>query len=409
MAPQTFDLAAPISGHVWLYRGKRRQTWCARWRDQTGQHQKRLGHAWRGQGRPPQGFLRKRDAEALLEEILVDSRRGQLRAQRAGVTFADVAEDWYARGPLERDWSPSTRHDYRSVLDAHLLPEFGARRIETITAEQFERWRSRLARDGARSRKTVNKIATQAHAVFRHAVERFGLAVNVASKVRRLRESSDPGRFDFFSPQEVDLLVATAIRGAHRDPARPAVSNSERALRAGQDRQDGAIYLTAALAGLRRSELLALRWEDIDFEHSSIHVHEGYSARKTGKPKSRKSRTVPMIDQLADTLDDLKGRGHHTTRRDHVFVSRLGTELDGSALRRRYIAARDAAGLRPLRFHDLRHTFASVAINVASITQVQAWMGHADVKTTMRYLHHKSRADDARLLSAAFHPSQPKR
>jgi integrase len=111
-----------------------------------------------------------------------------------------------------------------------------------------------------------------------------------------------------------------------------------------------------------------------------------------------------MVERLAAALEELKSRGHHTGGRDHVFVSRLGTELDGSALRRRYLAARDAAGLRPLRFHDLRHTFASVAINVASITQVQAWMGHADVKTTMRYLHHKSRADDARLLSAAFDP-----
>jgi integrase len=407
MAPQTFDLAAPVSGHLWLYQGKRRQTWCARWRDQRGQHQKRLGHAWRGRGRPPPGFLRKRDAEVLLEEILVDARRGQLHTQCAGVTFADVAEDWYARGPLVRDWSPSTQRDYRSVLDAHLLPEFGARRIETITPEQFERWRDRLVKNGERSRKTANKIATQAHAIFQHALERFGLVVNVASKVRRLRESSDPGRFDFFSPQEVDLLVATASRGAHRDPARPAVSDRERTARAEEDRQDGVIYLAAALAGLRRSELLALRWDDVDFEHASIRVYEGYSARRTGKPKSRKSRTVPMIDKLATALHELKRRGHNTARSDHVFVSRFGTKLDGSALRRRYLAARDAAGLRPLRFHDLRHTFASVAINVASITQVQAWMGHADVKTTMRYLHHKSRADDARLLSAAFHPRDP--
>lgn len=295
------------------------------------------------------------------------------------------------------------------MLDAHLLPEFGTERIETITAEQFEQWRDRLVKDGARSRKTVNKIATQAHAIFQHAAERFDLGVNVASQVRRLRESNDSGRFDFFSPQDVEMLAATAARGAHRDLNRPAVSDSKRTLRTEDDRQDGVIYLTAALAGLRRSELLALLWEDVDFEHSSIRIYEGYAERKTGKPKSRKSRTVPMIDQLGAALTDLKGRGHHTARRDHVFVSRLGTELDGSALRRRYITAHDAAGLRPLRFHDLRYTFASVAINVASITQVQAWMGHADVKTTMRYLHHKSRDDDARLLSAAFHPYQPPR
>jgi len=58
--------------------------------------------------------------------------------------------------------------------------------------------------------------------------------------------------------------------------------------------------------------------------------------------------------------------------------------------------------------HDLRHTFGSLAINVASIVQVQAWMGHADIQTTMRYLHHKSRADDAKLLSAAFRPKKRK-
>jgi hypothetical protein len=74
------------------------------------------------------------------------------------------------------------------VLDAHLLPEFDSRRIETITPERFERWRDRLAKNGERSRKTANKIATQAHAIFQHAVERFDLAVNVASQVRRLRE-----------------------------------------------------------------------------------------------------------------------------------------------------------------------------------------------------------------------------
>jgi integrase len=85
-----------------------------------------------------------------------------------------------------------------------------------------------------------------------------------------------------------------------------------------------------------------------------------------------------------------------------VFVSDNGGHIDASALRRRYIAARDEAGIRPLRFHDLRHTFGSLAINRASIVQVQAWMGHADIKTTMRYLHHKSRAGEAQLLAGAF-------
>ena len=76
--------------------------------------------------------------------------------------------------------------------------------------------------------------------------------------------------------------------------------------------------------------------------------------------------------------------------------------LDASALRRRYVAAQWRAGLRPPRFHDLRHVFGSTAITRASIVQVQAWMGHTDVKTTMRYLHHKSHAAEADLHDGAF-------
>ncbi|HXN38711.1 MAG TPA: tyrosine-type recombinase/integrase [Solirubrobacteraceae bacterium] len=408
MASATLDPHASISGHVWLYEGRRRNTWCAKWRDQNGQHEKRLGPAWTGKGPPSPGFLREREAQELLDALLVDARRGQLRQERTGVMFADVAEEWFERGRFERDWSASTQADYRSVLDAHLLPEFAFKRIETITVEQIERWRSSLADDELRSRRTVNKIVTQLHSIFEHAVDHHGLIANPAAKVKRLRESYDAARFDFYSPEEIDKLVAATTAGVRRKPGRPAVSPAERALRAAEDRQDAAIYLTAALSGLRRGELLALRWEDVDFEQSSIRVFEGYSAKTKGKPKSRKSRTVPMVDKVAHALKELKTRGHHTARGDHVFVSRGGTPLDGSALRRRYLSTLDASGLRRLRFHDLRHTFGSLAINVASIVQVQAWMGHADIKTTMRYLHHKSRADDARLLSAAFHSKKSK-
>jgi integrase len=319
-----------------------------------------------------------------------------------------LAEEWFEHGKFERDWSASTQVDYRSVLDAHLLKAFGAKRVEAITTENIRKWRDKFAREtGAdgklkRSRKTVNKIVVQMHALFEHAIDRHGLLVNPVARVKRLRESIDPARFDFFSPEEIDLLVAAATAGGHRDPSRPAVSEVEQALRSFEDQQDAAIYLTAAMAGLRRGELLALRWGDVDFEQNSIRVYEGYSANTTGKTKSRKPRTVPMVEKVAVALKEVKQRPFLTGKSDLVFVSRERTNLDGSALRRRYGRALDAAGLRQLRFHDLRHTFGSLAINVASIVQVQAWMGHADIKTTMRYLHHKSRATDARLLSAAF-------
>ncbi len=402
MPSTTTDPLVAISGHVWLYEGKRRSTWCAKWRDHQGQHERRLGPAWTGKGPPPAGFLRRRDAQALLDALLVDARRGQLHQQRTANSFGHIAEEWFERGRYERDWSPSTQRDYRSVLDAHLLPEFGSRRVESITAEQVERWRSALSRDQERSRRTVNKIVTQLGSVLEYAVDHHGLIANPVAKVKRLRESYEAARFDFYSPEEIERLVSAATAGIRRRPGRPAVSDIERAQRTAEDRQDAAIYLTAALSGLRRGELLALRWEDVDFERSAIRVYESYSAKHAGKPKSRKSRVVPMVDQVAKSLRALKAQRKHAAKVDLVFVSRKGTHVDSSALRRRYRATIEAANLRPLRFHDLRHTFGSLSINVASIVQVQAWMGHADIQTTMRYLHHKSRAADAELLSTAF-------
>ena len=85
-----------------------------------------------------------------------------------------------------------------------------------------------------------------------------------------------------------------------------------------------------------------------------------------------------------------------------MFVGEVGGYLDGSALRRRYKAALGRAGLRPLRFHDLRHTFGTRMIAKADIRRVQEWMGHADVQTTMHYLHYAPREEDARLVAEAF-------
>jgi integrase len=112
-----------------------------------------------------------------------------------GLTFADASEEWFDRERFERDWSASTQVDYRSVLNAHLLPEFGPKRIEAITSEQIERWRDGLAEKDKRARHTVNKIVIQLHGILQHAVDRHDLIANPAAKVKRLRASCDLARF----------------------------------------------------------------------------------------------------------------------------------------------------------------------------------------------------------------------
>jgi integrase len=112
-----------------------------------------------------------------------------------------------------------------------------------------------------------------------------------------------------------------------------------------------------------------------------------------------------MVREVAEALARLGQRGYLVDRDDPVFPSE-GDWLDGSALRWRFVAACERADLRVLRFHDLRHTFGSNAINRANLVQVQAWMGNADHRTTMRYLHHKSLGAEADLLAGAFAVNQ---
>lgn len=153
------------------------------------------------------------------------------------------------------------------------------------------------------------------------------LGGKLADDVDLLEDSYDAARFDFYSPQEIDLIYSTARAGGHRNPRRPAKSPTEQIFREEEDHQDAILYLT----GLRLGELTRLlHWDDVDFEKASIRVWEtprakdrrGSSTQRPRKPKSRKSRTVPMVEKVADALEDLRQRAHHTNRTDLVFISR---------------------------------------------------------------------------------------
>jgi integrase len=149
-------------------------------------------------------------------------------------------------------------------------------------------------------------------------------------------------------------------------------------------------------------ELIALRWRDVDFPNHTIRVRASYAIGHLTTPKSGKVRAVPLAPDVAGALARLGQRALATADDDLVFLGGAGSFLDGSALRRRYKSALARAGLRRLRFHDLRHTFGTRMIAQADIRRVQEWMGHADVQTTMQYLHYAPRGDEAELVARAF-------
>jgi integrase len=112
--------------------------------------------------------------------------------------------------------------------------------------------------------------------------------------------------------------------------------------------------------------------------------------------KSRRAREVPLPDQAAAALDRLNKRSEFGGPGEYVFANRLGRRLDATALRRRFERARDAAGLPPLRFHDLRHTDGSLLVaGGVDLQSVKAAMSHSRITTTERYLHARPATEQA--------------
>ncbi|HWE10459.1 MAG TPA: tyrosine-type recombinase/integrase [Solirubrobacteraceae bacterium] len=374
----------PPTGHVFRVQRARGPVWYAKYRLPDGrQVQKKIGPAWTERGRPPAGYFTKRLAEDWLRSVLDEARRGTLPGLvRTGATFADAAAEYLRYCAHDRACKPSTLRDYRSNLEAHLLPAFRETSLEDITAASIDRWRASLT--GLSSR-TKNKLLVVMHGVMRRAAQVWGLTANPVAGVEKQRTPST-GDLEVFSPEEVMALV-----------------------RAAASKPDAAVFLTAAFTGLRRGELIALRWRDVDFAGSVIRVRGSYAAGALTSPKSGKVRSVPMAPDVARALAGLGQRADWTGDDDLVFPGEGGGYLDGSALRRRYTAALGRAGLRALRFHDLRHTFGTRMIAKADIRRVQEWMGHADIQTTMRYLHYAPRSEDAALVAEAFALPEPGR
>jgi integrase len=364
-----------ISGHVYRHEGARGPVWRAKYRLPDGrQVHKTIGPVWTERGRHRAGWYTKRGAEAWLREVLEQARAGVLPGMvRTGVTFADACSEYLRYVEHDLDRKPSTLGDYRSVTRAHLLPAFGSMRLEDVTAEVIESWKGTLRM----SNRTKVKLLTVLNGVMARARRLHRLPVNPMVDVEKPRHRRATA-IEVFSPEVMALV------------------------RAAESEQDGAIYLTAAFTGLRRGELVALRWRDVDFSAQRIRVSGSFSGGRLTTPKSGKVRSVPLAPAVAAALAKLGQRDLWTGEDDLVFPGVIGNHLDASALSKRYREALKRADLRPLRFHDLRHTFGTRMIAEADIRRVQEWMGHADVATTMKYLYYVERPGETRLVAEAF-------
>jgi integrase len=396
--------AVRATGHVQVKGKAGNRRYYALWRDADGRHQRLLGpaHVKESGRRTPRGAIiwRAGDgslpspdhltpataAEALRELLAAAPKRPTAAGERArgAVTLREACDEWLRYIEHERKRSPSTLADYRSTVRSGLLRGFGAEtplgQIDTATIDE---WRAGLLAKGQLSRRSIQKQLTLLGGVMRRAKRRGWITVNPVDDAERVSVKRS-GEFNVLTPVQVAAVA-----------------------RAAESTQDGVLFAVAAFTGLRLGELLALRWADVDFAKRLVHVRGSYTLGQQGPPKPGHVRSVPLIDQAMEPLDRLSRRELFTAPDDLVFAGTVGGHLDGSALRKRFYGALKQAGLEamrtkpePITFHDLRHTFGTLAVQAFPLSDVKAYMGHADIQTTMIYVHHVPRHDAAAKLSA---------
>jgi integrase len=192
-------LVPNISGHVHRVKRKKGYVWYVKYRapDPTApcgrrQVEKALGPEWPHEEPPPPGYYARRAAQAALDAILTDARRGHVEVMRTGVTFERLAREWLVWGEHERGWKHSTLVDRRSCLRRHLIPAFAHLRIEQLTTPRIECWKSEfLIRTG--QRRQAAKLVALLHSMYERAGVLYGLQRNPVAAVTRIEVNYDAG------------------------------------------------------------------------------------------------------------------------------------------------------------------------------------------------------------------------
>jgi integrase len=328
---------------------KRGDTWYAYWRDASGRQRTKAVSP------------RKKDAEKYLVTVQASVHAGTFR-EIEDLTFGDFARRWledYATVSVKA----STLATYKSRIEGPLLRTFGDMKLSQIGTADVQHFLAALMRDG-RSSATVRAYLVLLRNMFNHAVAWGHLAQNPAAAVKGPKLPHT--EMDCLTPEEVRAFLA-----ACDETYRP-------------------LFATAIMTGMRLGELLALQWRDIDWHAGTIRVRRSLFEGTFVEPKtSRSVRVIGMSDHLAAILLEHKLAAPYSPF-DLVFPTPEGTPMDPSNLRERVFAPTlKRAGLRKVRIHDLRHTFASLLINQGeNLKYVQAQLGHSSITTTVdRYGH----------------------
>lgn len=326
------------------------------------------------------------DVREQMNKLRYERDRGTL-ATGPKQTVAQFLDYWLTEviGPNRR---PATVKSYRLLVDRHIVPAIGKTRLDKLTAQDVQKLLNAKAKETVRasdkkeakklSPRTVQYIRGVLRAALNKAVKLDLIARNVAMLVDTPTESKPEIRF---------LTIEEAVR----------------LINAAKDDRLEALYRVALSLGLRQGEAFGLRWDDVTLDKDP-HVRIRHALQIVdGKPvlvepKTQLSRRrIDIPPELAIVLRthrkaQLQERliaGSRWNDLNFVFATPIGTPLDPSNLRRQFRALLHKAGLEPMRFHDLRHTAASllVAEGVHPRT-VMRILGHSQIAITMNTYAH---------------------
>jgi len=304
----------------------------------------------------------KRWGEAMERELMMQpSPRHLLEQQRQrkeAPTLAEFAPRFINEHARANRHKASGIASKQSLLDQHLLPFLGTKRLDEITDEDVQRLKAHLA---SKSRKSVNNILSTLSMLLKVAVK-WKVLPAIPCSIELLKVSNTVPFFYEFG-QYADLVEA-----------------------AGKiDTSTLLVVLLGGDAGLRRGEMIGLRWCDVDLRRKQLIVAQSVWKGIADSPKSGHGRIIPMTDALASAL----GRHRHL-RGERVLCVQDGDPVTEKILRTWILAAKRRANLpaSPGSLHILRHTFCShLAMKGAPAKAIQELAGHQNLMTTLRYMH----------------------
>jgi len=327
----------------------------------------------------------------------VRSARSPASGSRQSLRFEDYVRAWH------RKYTPTFKHSYEKTAEGlirlHLLPYFGSTALNEFTedlllafiaAKLDEELSTSTIRNALTIVRRVLNLAEQEGLILRHPAKRIGQLLRKVDA----RQATEIRTVDTWTRDEVTALLKVAQE--HEERFYPALA-------------------LALATGMRRGEILGLKWADIDFGSARIAVRRALVRGVESTPKSRKSRTIAsppgLMALLLDVLADRRRQTLHGSREvpEWVFPAETGGPLEERNFQRSWYRVRRRAtgekhgGVRPLRFHCTRHTYASLALEAGkSVRWVADQLGHGNPEITLRTYTHALPTQEQDLSFADF-------